>query len=153
MKVPFCRQPGSDPAIALPAYETAGAAGADIRANLPQGQRADGITLDPMVRSLIPTGFSVALPHGWEMQVRPRSGLALKHGLTVANAPGTVDADYRGEVRILLVNLGSDPVMISHGDRIAQVVFAQVSQMTFELVDSLPGTQRGADSFGSTGLT
>ena len=151
MKVAVMRLPGADPAVPLPAYATDGAAGADLRANFPEGLRDTGLTLQPKDRAAVPTGLSVAVPDGWEMQIRPRSGLALRHGLTVANAPGTIDADYRGEVRVLLINLGPDPVQIAHGDRIAQAVFAPAPQVTFTETDTLPGTLRGARGFGSTG--
>lgn len=150
MTVLIKRLPDADPDVPLPAYASAGAAGADLRANFPAANRAEGLSLQPMERAAVPTGLSVALPEGWEMQIRPRSGLALKHGMTVANAPGTVDADYRGEVAVL-VNLGAEPVHIAHGDRIAQAVFAPAPQVSFDLVDTLPDTARGTAGFGSTG--
>lgn len=140
--------PGADPALGLPAYATAGAAGADLRANFPD--RA-GVTMAPGERALIPIGLAMAIPEGYEVQVRPRSGLALKHGVTVANAPGTVDNDYRGPVGVILVNLGDAPFEIAHGDRIAQMVVAPVTQAKFELVDDLDATARGTGGFGSTG--
>ena len=140
--------PGADPALGLPAYATAGAAGADLRANFPD--RA-GVTMAPGERALIPIGLAMAIPEGYEVQVRPRSGLALKHGVTVANAPGTVDNDYRGPVGVILVNLGDAPFEIAHGDRIAQMVVAPVTQAAFELVDDLDATARGTGGFGSTG--
>ena len=149
--VPIRRLPDADPAVPLPAYASAGAAGADLRANFPDGLRDTGLTLQPMDRAAVPTGLAVAVPDGWEMQIRPRSGLALRHGLTVANAPGTVDADYRGEVGVLLINLGPEPVHIAHGDRIAQAVFAPAPQVSFAETDALPDTKRGAGGFGSTG--
>lgn len=142
---------GADTALGLPSYETAGAAGADLRANLPPGSRTAGLTLAPGARALVPTGLRMALPPGHEAQVRPRSGLALRHGLTVANAPGTIDADYRGPVGVILINLGDAPVTLAHGDRIAQLVVAPVAQAAFALTDSLPETPRGAGGFGSTG--
>lgn len=141
----------ADPALGLPDYATAGAAGADIRANLPTVDRAAGVTLAPLQRALIPTGWRVALPAGYEMQIRPRSGLALRDGLTVLNAPGTVDADYRGAVGVLLVNLGAAPVTIRHGERIAQAVIAPVARASFEQADTLEPTARGEGGFGSTG--
>ncbi len=141
----------ADPALGLPDYATDGAAGADIRANLPAADRAAGVTLAPLQRALIPTGWRVALPEGYEMQIRPRSGRALRDGLTVLNAPGTVDADYRGAVGVLLVNLGAAPVTIAHGERIAQAVIAPVARATFVQTDTLPPTARGAGGFGSTG--
>ena len=141
----------ADPAVPLPGYETDGAAGADLRANLPEDQRAEGLTLAPRARALVPTGLRVAVPEGWEMQVRPRSGLALKHGVTVANAPGTVDSDYRGPLGVILVNLGAAPYTIAHGERIAQAVVAPFAQARFEAVPELDETARGTGGFGSTG--
>lgn len=141
----------ADRNLPLPAYETPGAAGADLRANLPEVMRAAGLVLAPGARALIPTGLRAEIPPGYEMQVRPRSGLALKHGLTVANAPGTIDSDYRGPLGVILVNLGADPVTIAHGDRIAQAVVAPVVQADFALVDTLGETARGQGGFGSTG--
>ncbi|ORE92808.1 dUTP diphosphatase [Aurantimonas sp. 22II-16-19i] len=131
---------------ALPDYASAGAAGADLRACLDAP-----LTLAPGARAMVPTGLAVELPEGFEMQIRPRSGLAAKHGVTVLNAPGTVDADYRGEVKVLLVNLGEETVTIAAGDRIAQAVIAPVTRAEFTLVDGLSDTMRGAGGFGSTG--
>lgn len=130
----------------LPHYETADSAGMDLRAAVD----AD-LTLEPGAWDLVPTGLSIALPTGYEAQIRPRSGLAYKHGVTVLNSPGTIDADYRGEVKILLINHGQTPFVIERGMRIAQMVIAPVTQMTWELVDTLPETQRGTGGFGSTG--
>lgn len=130
--------------LPLPAYATEGAAGMDLLA-------ARDMTLPPGGRALVPTGLAVALPDGYEMQVRPRSGLALKHGVTVLNAPGTVDADYRGEVGVILLNTGDAPFAIARGDRIAQAVFAPVTRAGFEEVVVLPETRRGTGGFGSTG--
>ena len=130
----------------LPAYATPGAAGMDAVAAV-----ADAVTLAPGDRAAVPTGLAMAIPDGFEVQVRPRSGLAFKHGLTVANAPGTIDADYRGEVKVLLINLGPDPVTITRGMRIAQLVPAAVTRATLVVVDSLDDTARGAGGFGSTG--
>lgn len=138
-----------DDSLPLPAYETAGAAGADLRASFPDRGHAD---LAPGARALIPTGLKMAIPPGYEAQIRPRSGLALKHGLTVANAPGTIDSDYRGEVMVLLINLGADPATITHGDRIAQMVIAPVVQAGFAPA-ALDETARGAGGFGSTGVS
>lgn len=138
----------ADRSLPLPAYETAGAAGADIRANLPD--RAS-LTLAPGERALIPTGLRVEIPDGFEMQLRPRSGLALKKGLSLPNTPGTIDSDYRGPLGVILINLGQAPVTIEHGDRIAQAVIAPVLQASFELSETLTETQRGAGGFGSTG--
>ncbi len=145
------RDADADPAIALPSYETAGSAGADLRANLPDGDRATGWFLAPMERRIVPTGLRVEIPDGFEMQIRPRSGLAAKHGVTLANTPGTIDSDYRGPLGVILINLGSEPFVIGHGDRIAQAVIAPVVQADYRLVDSLTDTARGAGGFGSTG--
>lgn len=141
----------ADRAIALPAYETAGAAGADLRVNLKPEDRETGLTLDPMHRAVLPTGIRVEIPVGYEMQIRPRSGLAVKHGITLPNTPGTIDSDYRGPLGVALINLGPDPYTIHHGDRIAQMIVAPVVQVGFEVVDALSETQRGAGGFGSTG--
>lgn len=142
---------GADENLGLPRYETAGAAGADLRANLALSDRARGITLAPMARAIIPTGLRVEIPEGFEMQIRPRSGLAVKYGLTLANAPGTIDADYRGPLGVILINLGTDDFIVQHGERIAQAVIAPVVQAQFELGDSLSETARGQGGFGSTG--
>ncbi len=131
----------------LPGYATLGAAGLDVRANL-----SEPITLKPLERRLIPTGLKVAIPVGYEIQVRPRSGLAFKHGVTVLNTPGTIDADYRGEIGVLLVNLSSEPFVVEHGERIAQLVVAKHEQISWEEVDELNETTRGAGGFGSTGV-
>ena len=130
----------------LPAYETAHAAGMDLRANLDQP-----VELKPLQRALIPTGLFIALPVGYEAQIRPRSGLAFKHGLTVLNSPGTIDADYRGEVKVLLVNLSDTPFVINDGERVAQMVIAKHETATWEQVDTLPESSRGEGGFGSTG--
>jgi dUTP pyrophosphatase len=135
----------------LPAYETLGAAGADIRANLKPEDRESGLILDRMHRMIVPTGIRVEIPAGYEMQIRPRSGLALKHGITLPNTPGTIDSDYRGPLGVLLVNLGAEPYVVHHGDRIAQIVIAPVVQARFEVVDTLSETHRGEGGFGSTG--
>ena len=141
----------ADRALPLPAYETAGAAGADIRANLMPEDRAVGFILDPMHRAILPTGIRVEIPVGYEMQIRPRSGLAVKFGITVPNTPGTIDSDYRGPLGVALINLGSEPYTVRHGDRIAQIVVAPVVQAGFEVVEKLGETARGAGGFGSTG--
>lgn len=138
----------ADRAVGLPAYASAGAAGADLRANLPD---RGAVTLAPGARALIPTGLMMAIPEGYEVQVRPRSGLALKHGVTVLNAPGTIDSDYRGEVGVILVNHGDAPFVVAHGDRIAQMIVAPVVQAGFEAAETLDATARGAGGFGSTG--
>jgi dUTP pyrophosphatase len=132
--------------VPLPAYQTAGAAGMDLHAAL-----AAPVTIAPRARAKIPTGLSFAIPDGYEGQVRPRSGLAARHGITVLNAPGTVDADYRGEVQVVLVNLGDEPVTIAPLDRIAQLVLAPVVRAELVLVDALEATLRGSGGYGSTG--
>ena len=142
---------GADRSISLPAYATDGAAGADVRANLDPADRERGLTLAPMERRVVPTGFRAAVPAGWEIQVRPRSGLALRHGITLPNTPGTIDSDYRGPLGVLLVNLGGEPYTISHGERIAQLIVAPVARARFDVVEALTGTVRGTGGFGSTG--
>ena len=139
---------GADPDIALPSYETSGAAGADLRANF--ADRA-GVTLAPSERALIPTGLAMAIPQGFEVQVRPRSGLALKHGIALVNSPSTIDSDYRGEVGVIVLNTSDKPFEVAHGMRIAQMVLAPVVQAAFEEVERLDDTARGAGGFGSTG--
>jgi len=141
----------ADMALGLPVYATAGAAGADIRANLALEDRAAGFTLAPMQRAIVPTGLRIEIPLGYEVQIRPRSGLALKHGITLPNTPGTIDSDYRGPLGVLLVNLGADPYTIAHGDRIAQMIVAPVVQARFEVTSTLSETARGTGGFGSTG--
>jgi dUTP pyrophosphatase len=132
--------------LPLPAYATADSAGVDLAAALDAP-----LTLAPGERKDVPTGIALALPAGWEAQVRPRSGLALRHGITILNSPGTIDADYRGEVRVILANLGGAPVTIARGERIAQLVIAPVSRAEWQVVSELPATVRGAGGFGSTG--
>ena len=131
----------------LPAYATAQSAGMDLRANL-----SEPVVLRPLERRLIPTGLHIALPEGYEAQVRPRSGLALKHGLTVLNAPGTIDADYRGEVGVVLINLSQEDFVINDGERIAQMVIARHEQGNFEEVEVLNETERGEGGYGHTGV-
>lgn len=145
------REEWADAALPLPSYETAGAAGADVRANLPPEARPAGLILEPGARALVPTGLRMEIPEGYEVQVRPRSGLALKHGIALANAPGTIDADYRGPVGVILVNLGDEPFAVRHGDRVAQLVVAPVVRAEFASVGVLGETARGAGGFGSTG--
>jgi len=130
--------------LALPSYATEHAAGMDVVA-------AEALTLAPGARHAVATGFAIAIPHGYEVQVRPRSGLALKHGITCLNTPGTIDSDYRGEVKVILANLGAEPFEIVRGERIAQLVPAPVQRAAFREVDDLDGTARGAGGFGSTG--
>ncbi|MFT6450647.1 MAG: dUTP pyrophosphatase [Halocynthiibacter sp.] len=142
---------GADENLGLPRYETAGAAGADLRANLNEADRPAGIKLAPMARAIIPTGLRVEIPEGFEMQIRPRSGLAAKHGITLANAPGTIDADYRGPLGVILINLGAEDFIVQHGERIAQAVIAPVVQARFEPAETLSETARGQGGFGSTG--
>ena len=131
---------------ALPEYQTPLSAGLDIRANLDES-----VTLRPLERAMIPTGLFVELPEGCEMQIRPRSGLAAKHGITVLNSPGTIDADYRGEIKVILVNLSNEPFTIESGERIAQMIVARYEQIEWQPVEELGATERGAGGFGSTG--
>jgi dUTP pyrophosphatase len=130
----------------LPTYATPSSAGLDIRAFLP-----NSITLQPFQRELIPTGLFIELPIGYEVQIRPRSGLAIKHGITCLNSPGTIDADYRGEIKVILINLGNESVTINDGDRIAQMVIQKVEQVELVQVEVLSSTERGAGGFGHTG--
>ena len=130
----------------LPAYETSHAAGMDLRASLEAP-----IELLPMQRTLIPTGIFIELPEGYEAQIRPRSGLAFKHGITVLNTPGTIDADYRGEIKVLLINLSNLPFTVNNGERIAQMIVAPHSRVVWTVADDLSGTERGAGGFGHTG--
>ncbi len=134
--------------LALPSYETSQSAGMDLRAAVPE---SDPMSLAPGERALVPTGLAIALPAGFEAQIRPRSGLAAKNGITCLNTPGTIDADYRGEIKVILINLGQEPFVIKRGERIAQMVIAPVTQGRWELVETLPETERGAGGFGSTG--
>ncbi|MDJ0858533.1 MAG: dUTP diphosphatase [Dinoroseobacter sp.] len=145
------REPWADPDIPLPSYETAGAAGADIRANLTEADRATGLEIQPLHRLIVPTGLRVEIPAGFEMQIRPRSGLALRHGLTLPNTPGTIDSDYRGPLGVLLTVIGTEPVRIHHGERIAQAIVAPVVQAYFTTAETLSDTARGSAGFGSTG--
>ncbi|MET4102099.1 dUTP pyrophosphatase [Roseovarius sp. MBR-78] len=140
---------GADRSLGLPAYATAGAAGADLRANFPDRGAA---VLVPGARVLVPTGLRIAVPAGYEVQLRPRSGLALKHGITLPNSPGTIDSDYRGPLGVIVMNAGDAPFEITHGARIAQMVVAPVVQARFVPVEVLDETARGAGGFGSTGI-
>lgn len=144
MRVPTKVLPHGE-GLDLPTYTTAGSAGADLRL-------AEDLTLQPGARALALTGLSMAIPLGFEGQVRPRSGLAVKHGLTVLNAPGTIDADYRGEIKVPLINLGAETLELTRGMRIAQLVIAPVTQAAFQPVDDLDQTERGEGGFGSTGV-
>ncbi len=135
--------------LPLPSYATVHSAGVDLFAALGQGEE---ILLRPMARALIPTGLAMALPEGFEAQIRPRSGLALNHGITCLNSPGTIDADYRGEIKIMLINLGTESFVVTRGMRIAQMVVAPYVQVVFLPTTALPTTERGAGGFGSTGL-
>jgi dUTP pyrophosphatase len=148
VRIGVLREPEADPAVALPAYETAGAAGADLRANFPDRAAR---RLDPGARMLVPTGLRLEIPVGFEVQVRPRSGLALKHGITLPNSPGTIDSDYRGPLGVIMMNAGDAPFVIEHGARIAQIVVAPVIAARFDLRGALTGTARGTGGFGSTG--
>jgi len=141
----------ADRSLPLPAYQTAGAAGADLCANFPPEAREAGLTLQPMGRAICPTGVRVSIPEGFEMQVRPRSGLASRHGITLPNTPGTIDSDYRGPLGVSLINLGHGPYTIQHGDRVAQMIVAPVVRAEFAVVDTLEDTARGTGGFGSTG--
>ncbi len=174
--VEILREAWADPAVPLPDYASMGAAGADLRANFGTADRAPdhgivggpnsaaepdtapraalrdgGVTIAPGARALIPTGLRVAIPPGYEMQLRPRSGLALKHGITLLNSPGTIDADYRGPLGVILINLGEAPFFVAHGARIAQAITAPAPQVRFREVSALDATARGAGGFGSTG--
>jgi dUTP pyrophosphatase len=131
----------------LPVYQTAHSAGLDLRADLADGP----VELSPLERRLIPTGLSIALPVGYEAQVRPRSGLAYKHGIGIVNSPGTIDADYRGEIKVLLVNLSNEPFIVQDGERIAQLVVARHETISWQPTESLSETERGAGGYGSTG--
>jgi dUTP pyrophosphatase len=147
VSIRFTWAEGADRSFGPPAYETPGAAGADLRANLPAGP----VTLAPGARELISTGLHLEIPAGYEVQVRPRSGLALKHGITLPNTPGTIDSDYRGVLGVILLNAGQAPFEVTHGMRIAQMVVAPVVQARFEHADSLSKTARAGGGFGSTG--
>ncbi len=149
LTVAFQWEEGADRALGLPAYETAGAAGADLRANFVD---RGAVTLAPGARALVPTGLRLAVPAGYEVQLRPRSGLALKHGITLPNSPGTIDSDYRGPLGVIVMNAGTEPFEIVHGARIAQMVVAPVARARFEMVARLDDTVRGAGGFGSTGV-
>ena len=142
MKVNIINRSGME----LPSYATPLSAGMDLRAAMEQS-----ITLGPLERALVPTGLYVELPEGYEMQIRPRSGLAAKHGITVLNSPGTIDADYRGEIKVILVNLSNEPFTIESGERIAQMIVARYEQIEWLPVEELGATERGAGGFGSTG--
>ncbi|MDR2135996.1 MAG: dUTP diphosphatase [Treponema sp.] len=143
---PLVKVQRQDSALLLPRYESAGAAGVDLRARL-----AEPLSIPPLGRAVVPTGLALEIPAGYEAQVRPRSGLAASSGLTVLNSPGTIDSDYRGELKVILVNLGAVPCGVKDGDRIAQLVFAPVVQVALEAADCLSETSRGGGGFGSTG--
>ena len=142
----------ADQSLGLPSYATDGAAALDARANFSGDERTEGVSIAPGGRALIPTGMRLEIPVGYEFQVRPRSGLALKSGVTLANSPGTIDSDYRGEVGIIVLNLGDDTFQINHGDRVAQLVFAPVSRVEWAVVDGVSETARGSGGYGSTGV-
>ena len=143
----------ADRNISLPVYETSQSSGMDLRANLIEDNRVNGISLQAKKWLLIPTGLAISMPIGYEAQIRPRSGLAFKHGVSVLNSPGTIDADYRGELGVLLINHGEDEFHINHGDRIAQIVFAPVIQAVWNQVTYLDESSRDVNGFGSTGIT
>lgn len=146
------REDWADVAVELPEYATPGAAGADLRANFPAEHRDAGFVLAPGARALIPTGLRLEIPDGWEVQIRPRSGLALKNGISLPNSPGTIDSDYRGPLGVILINLSDTPFHVEHGMRIAQMLVAPVVQARFEVVGTLSDTERGTGGFGSTGV-
>lgn len=148
MRIEMMWDAGADQSLGLPSYASAGAAGADLRANFPD--RAE-LVLAAGARALVPTGLRFAIPEGFEVQIRPRSGLALKYGITLPNAPGTIDSDYRGALGVIVLNAGQDSFTIAHGDRIAQMIVAPVVRADFELVEQLSETARGEGGFGSTG--
>ncbi|MEO0607381.1 MAG: dUTP diphosphatase [Pseudomonadota bacterium] len=135
--------------LELPAYETLGAAGMDVRAAVPENAP---MAIAPGTRTMVPTGLSVAIPQGYEIQMRPRSGLAAKHGITCLNSPGTIDSDYRGELKVILINHGAETFTITRGERIGQMLLAPVTRIAWQRVDSLDETERGSGGFGSTGL-
>lgn len=151
MQIELCWTQDADRTLPLPLYQTSGAAGADLCANF--GPDGGIVTLEPGARALIPTGMRMAIPAGLEVQIRPRSGLALKHGITLLNSPGTIDSDYRGPVGVIMINHGDTSFEVTHGMRIAQMIVAPVIQADFKLVPRLDDTQRGAGGFGSTGVT
>ncbi len=144
---------GADPELGLPAPATDGAAGLDLKANLQEDIRPVGITLEPGTRQMIPCGIRIALPRGFEAQVRPRSGLACRHGVSILNGPGTIDSDYRGEINVILINHGEQPFHVRHGDRIAQMIVAPVTSPRWEVTELGEETERGREGFGSTGTT
>lgn len=148
-QITFSWDDGADQSLGLPSYETAGAVGADLKANLIS---SGSVKIKPGARALISTGLRLAIPIGFEVQIRPRSGLSLKYGITVANAPGTIDSDYRGPLGIILLNVGQDSFTVMHGDRIAQMVVAPAVQADFSAVKILNETVRGQGGFGSTGI-
>ena len=143
----------ADRNISLPVYETLQSSGMDLRANLIEDNRVNGISIQAKKWLLIPTGLAISMPIGYEAQIRPRSGLAFKYGVSILNSPGTIDADYRGELGVLLINHGEDEFHINHGDRIAQIVFAPVIQVVWNQVTYLDESSRDANGFGSTGIT
>ncbi len=149
VEIKMIHDAGADPSLPLSAYETVGAAGADLRANLPD---RSSLTLVPGARTLVPTGLRLDIPQGYEVQIRPRSGLALKHGITLPNSPHTIDSDYRGPLGVIVMNAGEADFTIKHGDRIAQMVVTPVLQAQFTLVGVLSVIERGSGGFGSTGV-
>jgi dUTP pyrophosphatase len=151
VSVRVVRTEDADPEVPLPSYQTEGAAGLDVSANLAPGDRANGFLLQPGERCLVPTGLRVQIPEGYEIQMRPRSGLALKQGLTLVNTPGTIDSDYRGEIGVIVINNGAQTVAVTHGMRIAQMVLAPVTRLVWQEADQIGASDRGEGGFGSTG--
>ncbi len=151
VQIQVLRLAGHDPRLALPRHETDGAAGLDLRACLAPADQEQGLVVAPMGRVLVPTGLTFVLPDGHEGQIRPRSGLAVRHGITVLNAPGTIDCDYRGEVKVALINLGAENYRVCHGDRIAQLIVAPYCKVTLVEVAETAATARASGGFGSTG--
>ena len=152
IQIRISRLEGFDPGVPLPACRTSGSAGSDVRANLPAGNRSEGLVIPAREARLVPLGFAIEVPLGHEAQIRSRSGLALKHGVAVLNSPGTIDADYRGQVGVILVNHGASDFTVRHGDRVAQMVIGSVIRAEFTETVALDETERGAGGFGSTGV-
>ena len=151
IEVRFIRIPESDQTIPTPEYQTKEASGCDLRANLSLEFREVGLNIQKMSSQLVPTGLAIVIPRGYEGQIRPRSGLALKHGITVLNTPGTIDSDYRGEVGVILLNIGPKDYVVNHGERIAQLVLNQIQQIKWVLSEELETTNRNHKGFGTTG--
>ena len=152
VQISFCWVNEADTDLGIPSYETVGSSGADLRANIRPSERSSGIILQPGDAKLIPTGLKFKIPKGYEVQIRPRSGLSINHKVTVLNSPGTIDSDYRGEVSVILINMGQKEFLVIHGSRIAQMVVAPVIKAKFTSVNSIGNTLRGTGGFGSTGM-